>query len=160
MNLTSKSRYGIKVMIDLARHNDRELVKRHDIALRQGIPAKYLDQILVRLRKSGLVDSIRGRCGGYKIGRDAQSISLWDVFYAVEDGLYPVECVDENQSCNHASSCVASEPWKLIFEGLKASLEGTSLWQLEQEFARDEKMCPMAGVRECRPGRVPSRISD
>ena len=66
MNLTSKSRYALKIMLYLSAHNSKGLVNRHDISSSEGIPEKYLDQILLKLRRSCLVESIRGRHGGYK----------------------------------------------------------------------------------------------
>lgn len=158
MNLTSRSRYALKIMLDLAHCRRDDLVRRHDIVRRQGIPSKYLDQILVRLRREGLVESVRGRTGGYRIGRDTQEISVWEVFRAVEDGIYPVACVDEHHNCEFKQACVANEPWQLIFDTLRHSLEQMSLAAFEQQFAKPDKMCPLGGVRECRPGREPLRL--
>ncbi|SMF47226.1 RrF2 family transcriptional regulator [Pseudobacteriovorax antillogorgiicola] len=158
MNLTSRSRYAIKIMLDLAKHTEEPLVRRQDIVKRQGVPAKYLDQILVRLRKAGLVDSIRGRTGGYRVGRKLDSITLWDIFHAVEDGIYPVACVDEHEACRYTASCVASGPWQLIFDTLRSQLEGMTLIDLANRYAVQEKMCPMAGIRECKQGREPVRV--
>lgn len=157
MNLTSRSRYAIKIMLDLACYSHEPLVKRQDIVRRQGVPAKYLDQILVKLRKQGLVDSIRGRTGGYRISRPAGDISLWDIFYSVEDGIYPVACVDEHADCQFTASCVANEPWQLIFETLKNQLLAMSLQELRLQYVTDEKMCPLGGTRECKQGREPLR---
>ncbi|MFW7381181.1 MAG: RrF2 family transcriptional regulator [Oligoflexus sp.] len=159
MNLTSRSRYALKIMLDLATYRHDPLVKRQDIVRRQGVPAKYLDQILVRLRREGLVESIRGRTGGYRIATDPAKINVWDVFRAVEDGIYPVECVDEHHNCAFQASCVANEPWQLIFDALRGVLQNMTLVEFEQQFAQPHKMCPVAGVRECKPGREPLRLS-
>lgn len=159
MNLTSRSRYALKIMLDLAHSRRDELVRRQDIVKRQGIPSKYLDQILVRLRRDGLVESVRGRTGGYRVGRDTREITVWEVFRAVEDGIYPVACVDEHQNCDFVQACVASEPWQLIFATLRESLERMTLAAFEKQFAKEDKMCPLGGVRECRPGREPLRFA-
>lgn len=158
MNLTSRSRYALKIMLDLAHRQDEPLVRRQDIVRRQGIPSKYLDQILVRLRREGLVASVRGRTGGYRIGRDFHDITVWEVFRAVEDGIYPVACVDEHQNCEFMSACIASEPWQLIFDALRVTLQGISLAGFAEQLKQDDKMCPLAGQRECRPGREPLRL--
>ncbi len=158
VNLTSRSRYALKIMLDLAHCPNDELVRRQDIVKRQGIPSKYLDQILVRLRREGLVESVRGRTGGYRVGRNPHDISVWEVFRAVEDGIYPVACVDEHQACSFVDACVANEPWQEIFSTLRRSLEGMNLAALEERFAKQNKMCPLGGVRECRPGREPLRL--
>lgn len=158
MNLTSRSRYALKIMLDLAHRQHEPLVRRQDIVRRQGIPSKYLDQILVRLRREGLVASVRGRTGGYRLGRDFHEISVWEVFRAVEDGIYPVACVDEHRDCEFVQACVASEPWKVIFDALRVTLQGISLAGFAEQMKHEGKMCPMGGLRECRPGREPLRL--
>ena len=105
-----------------------------------------------------MVDSIRGRTGGYRVGREINQISLWDIFHAVEDGIYPVECVDEHEDCQYSASCVANGPWQLIFETMRQQLVGMSLEDLANQYAADEKMCPLAGIRECKHGREPLRV--
>ncbi|WP_176736285.1 RrF2 family transcriptional regulator [Oligoflexus tunisiensis] len=157
MNLTSRSRYALKIMLDLAYRHNEPLVRRQEIVARQGIPSKYLDQILVRLRRDGLVESVRGRTGGYRIGRDTNLINVWEIFRAVEDGIYPVECVDEHAGCEFHSACIAKEPWQLIFENVRRSLSQMTLADIAEKFQQDEKNCAGTGVRECRPGREPLR---
>lgn len=158
MNLTSRSRYALKIMLDLARHQHGDVVKRHDIVHRQGVPSNYLDQILIRLRRDDLVISVRGRLGGYRIGRPAADISVWEVFRAVEDGIYPVECVDEHDGCAFQSQCISNDPWKLIFSTLRESLENTKLDVFEREAGWDiGKVRLPAGIQECKPGREPFR---
>ena len=85
MNVTSKSRYALKFMIELA--SGEELRSRSDISRRQGIPIDYMDQILSRLRASGLVKTTRGRSGGVSLNKDASEITSWEIFDAVEEGL-------------------------------------------------------------------------
>ncbi len=158
MNLTSRSRYALKIMLDLAHRQHEPLVRRQDIVRRQGIPSKYLDQILVRLRREGLVVSVRGRTGGYRLARDFHEISIWEVFRAVEDGIYPVACVDEHHDCDYIKACVANEPWQVIFDSLRLSLQKITLAGFTAQFAQEDKMCPLGGLRECRPGREPLRL--
>lgn len=153
MNLTSRSRYALKIMLDMARHESADLVKRHDIVVRQGVPEKYLDQIMIRLRRAGLVTSVRGRLGGYRMGRPASDISAWDVFRAVEDGLYPVLCVDEAHGpCNFKHSCSASEPWRLIFQAVQGPLQNLRLSDMAAA-APETEVEKSIGARECPPGR-------
>lgn len=115
-------------MVDLANQPARLLVKRQDIIMRQGIPLKYLDQIMMNLRRSQLVTSVRGRLGGYLIGKDPKEISVWDVFASVEDGFYPVKCVSETDSmCHFESYCQTKEPWNLIYTNVRDSLSALRL---------------------------------
>lgn len=160
MNLTSRSRYALKIMLDLAHRRHDPLVRRQEIVTRQGIPSKYLDQILIKLRRAELVESVRGRTGGYRIARDIHQISVWEVFRAVEDGIYPVECVDEHQhqGCEFMHSCAAVEPWQIIFEAMRNCLEGINLQDFESRFGQGQKTSSNVGVKECRQGREPFRI--
>lgn len=131
MNLTSRSRYALKIMVDLARQADAALVKRQDIIVRQGIPRKYLDQIMMNLRKAGLVTSTRGRLGGYVLGQNPAEITIWDVFSAVEVGFAPVKCITGDETCcDYEEFCQTKEPWALIFAQIKESLTALSLQEI------------------------------
>lgn len=157
MNLTSKSRYAMKIMMDLARPGEGMPVRRKDIVRRQGVPGKYLDQIMVSLRRGGLVESVRGRDGGYLLAKPAAAISIWDIFHCVESGLYPLRCVDDHDEdpCEFIGGCNTSDAWKFIFGAMKAPLVGINLAQLSAGFSDELKMCPAAGLRECAPGKAP-----
>ena len=152
MNITSKSRYGLKIMMDLTHHRNLPHVKRNDISKRQGIPPDYLDQIMVRLRSGKLVESIRGRGGGYRLARSAESISLWDIFGTVEESIYPVGCVGDNHSCGFETGCFAKSAWEEIFGALKKPLSEMSLIYITEKWANENLMCPVGGIRECRAG--------
>lgn len=152
MNMTSKSRYALKIMMDLTHYRAQPHVKRIDIAKRQGIPPDYLDQIMVRLRSGKLVESIRGRGGGYKLARPPELISLWDVFGAVEDSIYPVECVGKTHACDFETACVSKSAWDEIFAALRAPLKQMNLMSIADKWANEHRMCPVGGLRECRAG--------
>ena len=128
MNITSKSRYGMKIVLDLAFYQASGLVKRSDIAKRQGIPSKYLDQIMIGLRSEGIVESIRGREGGYKLAIDPNELSVWDVFCSVEDNFFlPVECSEDHSGCVYEPSCVSSDVWKKVFLKMKVAMSGLTI---------------------------------
>ena len=153
MNITSKSRYALKIMMDLTHYRSLPHVKRVDIAKRQGIPPDYLDQIMVRLRSGKLVESIRGRGGGYRLARSPDTISLWDVFGTVEDSIYPVGCVGGSaHSCDFEAGCVAKSAWEDIFSAIKSPLEKIKLTSIADKWADKHRMCPIGGIRECRGG--------
>lgn len=152
MNITSKSRYALKIMMDLSSH-DHELVRRQEIVRRQGVPAKYLDQILIKLRNAGLVNSTRGRDGGYALAREKSEITVWDILNAVEDGIYPVMCVDDHGSCSYEMGCITSGPWQMIFNAIRNEMSKLCLSELSRQFADEKKMCPIAGLRECHQRR-------
>lgn len=161
MNLTSKSRYALKIMMDLAHFGATQaLVRRSEIASRQGVPTDYLDQIMIKLRAGRLVESIRGRSGGYKLARSPESITMWDLFSAVEDSMIPVECLASGEACDFETSCSSRESWKKIFLALKSSLGEITLAQLKRDWDRErlEKGSDVVphsstpAVRECRGG--------
>src|SRR5262245_45132728 len=105
-------------MMDLAHFKNEPLIRRQDIARRQGVPSDYLDQIMIRLRAGGLVESIRGRNGGYKLARDPAQISLWNIFYCVEDAIYPAECLSEDHHCGFESGCISKSVWGEVFAAI------------------------------------------
>lgn len=153
MNFTSKSRYALKIMMDLAHHSHLPLVRRNDIAVRQGIPTDYLDQIMIRLRAGQLVESVRGRAGGYRLARNPQDINLWELFSAVEDSIYPVECVTDHDECHHGSQCISRSAWGDIFGRMKHSLASLTLGALSAKHHREYDRQGAVGPVECRPGR-------
>lgn len=163
MNLTSRSRYALKIMMDLALYGaNQPLVRRGDIASRQGIPTDYLDQIMVKLRAGNLVESIRGRSGGYRLARPANAITMWDLFSSVEDSMIPVECISSGQVCDFEASCSSKEAWGTIFAAIRSSLSGITLGSLASTWAGEYNgilgqasiaMAAYPTVRECRGGR-------
>ncbi len=130
MNVTSRSRYALKIMMDLAHFADLPQVSRQDIAARQEVPLDYLDQIMMRLRKGNLVESVRGRSGGYRLARPASEISVWDIFCCVDGSLYPVRCLDKGESCNLQDSCVTKDVWFDIFEAIRNPLSELTLQKI------------------------------
>jgi len=152
LNLTSKSRYALKIMMDMAHYYNEPLIRRADIAHRQGIPTDYLDQIMMRLRAKNIVQSIRGRSGGYRLARSPEVISLWEVFAAVEDTLYPTDCLSTGHACDFEVSCVSKDAWSEIFTAVRTPLENMKIGTLAKKWATEHRMCPMGGVRECKHG--------
>lgn len=159
MNVTSKSRYAIKIMMDLAVHADEPHVHRRDIAQRQGIPSDYLDQIMMRLRRGGLVGSVRGRGGGYRLVKKPDEISIWDMFSCVEDSVYPVECLDADSSCEFELGCSAKSAWDIIMSSMKVNLNNMHLSDLVAREPKKHEACPAAGVRECKQMKHSPRAS-
>lgn len=151
MNITSKSRYAIKVMMDLIYHRDLPHVNRKDIAHRQGVPPEYLDHILVRLRRGGLIESVRGRGGGYRLAKSPDAITVWDLLMASEDNLYAVSCLDETHaSCNFEVSCISRSAWQTIFGNVRHTLEAMTLSQMVHNWTAQHHLCPVGGIKECR----------
>ena len=98
MKLSTKGRYGLRAMIDLARYSENEPVSISSIAARQDISERYLEQLVGLLKKAGLVRSIRGATGGYVLARNSGEISVGDVLRALEGSLEPVKCAADRKS--------------------------------------------------------------
>ncbi len=127
MNLTAKSRYALKIMMDLAVHEEEGHQQRAKMAARQAVPLEFMDQVLSRLREHGLVVSFRGRNGGVALSRTPAEINLWDIFVAVEDRFFPVLCVQDNHLCRGEAQCISSEAWTDVYAELQGVLKGKTL---------------------------------
>jgi Rrf2 family protein len=149
MNITSKSRYALKIMMDLALHASFSHTHRQDIVRRQGIPPDYLDQIMMRLRRGELIESIRGRGGGYRLARPAHQISVWDIFSVVEDSMIPAQCVEGQHTCDFEVACMTRDAWQTIYQSIRSNLQKMSLAQLLTDDMAMHKLCPAAGTRLC-----------
>ncbi len=137
--------------MDLIYHRDLPHVNRKDIAQRQGVPPEYLDHILVRLRRGGLIESVRGRGGGYRLAKAPEDISVWDLLMASEDNLHAVTCLDETHgNCEFEVSCISRSAWQMIFGNVRSTLESMNLSQMVHSWAAQHHLCPVGGIKECR----------
>ena len=131
MNVTSKGRYALRVMLDLARHPDEGYISLKTIAERQDISMKYLEAIVGSLKKAGLVDSSRGKEGGYSLLRPPEEYSVGEILRSTEDKLAPVSCITaEGVSCAQASACLTLPMWRELDELTNAYLDTVSLRDL------------------------------
>ena len=114
MKISTKGRYALRLMIDLAQHsNGEKLVSLHDISERQGISTKYLEQIVSALNKSGLIRSVRGAQGGYSLIRQPDQYSAGDILRAVEGSLSCVACLETDENfCSRAEICKTLDFYK------------------------------------------------
>ena len=113
MRLTSKGRYAVMALVDLARFDSINPVSLRDISLRQGISLDYLEQIFSKLRKKEIVQSVRGTQGGYILNKRAKDISLTNIFEAVDEKVKTVKCKKESKKgCNgKATKCLTHDLW-------------------------------------------------
>ncbi|MBC7766068.1 MAG: Rrf2 family transcriptional regulator [Hyphomonadaceae bacterium] len=113
MKLSTKGRYGVMAMVNLALYDHEGQVALKQIAEHEGISESYLEQLIAKLRKAGLVQSIRGAQGGYKLAKSPNEISVGEILNALEGILAPVQCGD-NVNCCHNSSCKVKPVWEKI----------------------------------------------
>jgi Rrf2 family protein len=118
-------------MLDLAMHMEDEPVPAKIITERQGIPARYLERILNKLRKFGLIESVRGVKGGYMLAKKPDEIRVLDIITALEGSLAPVKCVDqETPECEQTESCVARVLWSTLKAKIEEALSAITLEDL------------------------------
>ena len=115
MMVSTKGRYALRVMIDLAEINKGEYIPLKDIAKRQDISQKYLESIMVILSKAGLVDGRHGKGGGYKLNRTADEYTVGEILRLTENGLVPVSCLkEERNSCERIAECRTLPMWESL----------------------------------------------
>lgn len=129
MRLSTKGRYGVKAMFDLAQHYGEGPVSLKQVADRQGISEHYLEQLISGLRKTGLVKSIRGAQGGYILAREPATITVGDVIRVLEGPIAPVDCVaeEEPEVCDKAECCVTRGIWEKVRDSIAEVLDSITL---------------------------------
>ena len=135
MKLTSKGRYAVMALVDLARFNNIDPVSLRDISLRQGISLDYLEQIFSKLRKNEIVQSVRGTQGGYILNKKAKEIKLTNIFDAVDEKVKTVQCKkDSKKGCNgKATKCLTHNLWDELENHINDFFEKKSLEDLIQD---------------------------
>ena len=137
MKLSTKGRYGLRALIDLALYSEEEAVSLQSIAGRQNISVSYLEQLVRKLKKEGLVTSVRGAQGGYKLAKRAQEISVGEVLRALEGSINAVSCGEgENVHCQGEDLCVTRYVWQRINASIQETVDSIMLDQLVEESRR------------------------
>jgi Rrf2 family transcriptional regulator, iron-sulfur cluster assembly transcription factor len=134
MKLTTKGRYAVTALLDLALHDGEGPVCLSEIAARQDISLPYLEQLFTRLRRRGLVASTRGPGGGYNLGRKAAEICVADIISAVDESFDATRCGGE-RDCHGGKSCLTHELWENLSREVHRFLQSVSLEQLMQSDA-------------------------
>jgi len=132
MKLTSKGRYAVMALVDLARFDNINPVSLRDISLRQGISLDYLEQIFSKLKKNEIVKSIRGTQGGYVLNKNPNDIKLTNIFHAVDEKVKTVQCKKESKrGCNgKATKCITHNLWDELEIHINTFFENKSLQDL------------------------------
>ena len=138
LKLSTKGRYGLRALIDLAQYSSGGPVSTASISARQDISERYLEQLMSMLKKAGLVKSIRGAGGGYVLAKDMCEISVGDVLRALEGSLEPVDCagLEPEGMCSASDSCVAKYVWQRINESINRTVDEIRLDQLVDQSRR------------------------
>ena len=128
MMVSTKGRYALRVMIDLAEHNTRDYIPLADIAKRQEISEKYLESIVGVLSKKGLVESLRGKGGGYRLNRSPEEYTVASILKVTEGSLAPVACLEnEVNTCPRAAECRTIDMWTKLYKLIDDFFEGVTI---------------------------------
>lgn len=140
LKLSTKGRYGVKAMYDLAQHVGEGPTSLKSIAERQGISEHYLEQLMSGLRKAGLVKSIRGAQGGYLLGREPDKIRIGDIIRVLEGPIAPADCVSEEtpEICGRAEFCVTRPIWEKVRDSIADVLDSITLQTMLEDAKKIE----------------------
>ncbi len=133
MQLSTKARYAARALVELALKYGQEPVKLKDIASRQDISLKYLEQVMFPLRISGYVKTHKGSQGGYVLAKPPEAINMYEVIQTVEGSLSPVDCVDDPDVCERINLCVTRSVWVGLKDAIYNELSSITLAELAEK---------------------------
>ncbi|OHD07278.1 MAG: hypothetical protein A2Y34_07160 [Spirochaetes bacterium GWC1_27_15] len=141
MKLSTRSRYGVRLMFELAVNYNKGAMQLNDISSKEEISEKYLSQIVIQLRLSGLINSIRGSQGGYLLAKRPEEITIKDIVESLEGGLDIVDCVEDQTTCKRSTICVTQMVWKKLSATIKETLNSIKLSDLvEWDKSRKQEL--------------------
>ncbi len=131
MKISTKGRYALRLMLDLALNNTGEYITIKSIAARQEISEKYLEQIISLLNRAGYVKSVRGSQGGYRLAKEPEEYTVGMILRLTEGSLAPVDCLDENsEECTRRSGCVTRDVWVELYLAITSVVDRITLQDL------------------------------
>ena len=131
MKISTKGRYGVRIMLDVAKNCGGQPVRIIDIAERQNLTVKYTEQITSSLVKCGLLRSVRGSQGGYLLVKPPEDYTVWEILQHMEGDLAPVDCVTQSAACSSSQTCVTRKLWSGLYEAERNYLVSVTLKDLE-----------------------------
>lgn len=135
MKISTKGRYALRMMIDLAQHNDCGYVALKDIAKRQGISKKYLEQIVPLLNSADFLQTNRGYQGGYMLAKSPEQYTVGDILRTTEGGIAPVSCLDRHAAkCERSDECITLSMWKGLYDVMTDYLDNITLQDMINNF--------------------------
>jgi len=133
MKVSTRTHYGLSAMSYLASRHGQGPASVREIAQAQGLPSKYLEQLLARLKAAELITSARGAGGGYALSRAPEQIQLWEVYEVLEGELSPVECLHDPAVCRNRKECPTRGMWRQMTEAMKQVLQQSTLAEFATE---------------------------
>ena len=140
MRVSTKGRYAVRVIIDMAENGETEFHPLHNLAERQELSEKYLEAILGTLVKNKILEGARGKGGGYKLAKPAAELTVWDVLSVIETSMSPVECVEKDKNgCDRADICPTLSMWKTLAGIIHDYFSGITIEQLVKRKPIEKK---------------------
>jgi Rrf2 family iron-sulfur cluster assembly transcriptional regulator len=160
MRLTTKGRFAVTAMIDLAMQHGASPVTLAEISQRQKISLSYLEQLFAKLRRCAIVESVRGPGGGYRLARDTAQVSVAEIILAVDEPLDATQCGGK-ENCQDDKKCITHDLWAKLNEHMLDYLGGVTLRQLvvDAQTVKATDVTPMQDMRETMTKRDRSAIS-
>ncbi len=132
MKISTKGRYAVRLMLDLASHDNGKPVRLKEVAARQGISDKYLEQIISILNKAGCVKSVRGPMGGYLLSREPEEYTVGEILRLTEGSLAPVECIRTEHECARQETCASRMLWMKLNDAINGVVDHVTLADLAE----------------------------
>jgi Rrf2 family protein len=139
MKLSTRSRYGTRLMLDMAQHYDQGPVQLGDIAKRQDISVKYLEQIIIPLKKAGYIESLRGPKGGHILAKPPQEVTVAEIVALLEDGASLAACTERAEVCGRSGTCPTRLIWKEAAQAMFDKLASITLADLVDRAVHNNK---------------------
>ena len=139
MKINTKTRYGLRTMIEIALQSQHVGILQKEIARKQNISEKYLDHIIAALKVSGLIINVNGKKSGYKLVRSAKKINIYDIYRAFNPDIAMVTCVSGNENCNNEKQCTVKSYWQELNELIISSMSAQSLQDLVDKHIKMSK---------------------
>ena len=127
MKLSTRSRYGTRMMLDLAKRFDEGPVRIRDIAKREGISVKYLEQLVIPLKQGNFIESVRGPKGGHMLSRSPEDITVGELVKALEGGCELTACVENPDECERSNACLTRNIWEEASKAMYEKLDSMTL---------------------------------
>ena len=129
--ISTKGRYSVRILLDLAEHHNGGYIPMKEVAARQEISLKYIERLMPALKAAGLIDSVHGAGGGYRLTREPEDYTLWEILTLAEGDLAPVSCLQQNAPpCQRAAECRTLPVWQGYYDATRSYFSGITLADL------------------------------
>ena len=129
--ISTKGRYSVRILLDLAEHRGGGYIPMKEVAARQEISLKYIERLMPALKAAGLIDSVHGAGGGYRLTREPKDYTLWEILTLAEGDLAPVSCLQQNAPpCQRAAECRTLPVWQGYYDATRSYFSGITLADL------------------------------